>query len=88
MQGPFLLDSTTVVLYYAHMVKDSKTNHPNKGAGTMNENVKKMKSELEQVAWLAKVATEKVTPFTEANLDLLFKTLWNALEAVKNCQGD
>ena len=54
----------------------------------MNEKLKEMKRELVHVAWLAQVAGEKTTPFTEANLELLAKTLTNALEAVKNCQGD
>ena len=53
----------------------------------MNETVETMKSKLEDVSWLAKAAAEKTTPFTTANLELMAKTLWDALKAVENCKG-
>ena len=45
----------------------------------------KMKSDLSYAAWILKTATEKTTPFVQADFDLLAETLEKALRAVKDC---
>ena len=54
---------------------------------TTDQKITKMLSQLKHVAWMSEVATEKCTPFVQADFELLRATLSKALRAIEDCGG-